>query len=205
LRFIASGLIGLSEKEHWVFPEPFVVDQQIELRLLYPQNIGMHYALLEANRDHIAVWEDWAHYATFESQEQYLRMCLDRYYNHTGFAAGIWFRAEHTPAHQYAGIISARTEFPRSSELGYWLSRQFTGRGITTRAVKVVTRHLLLETSANRVLLAIATGNTASRAVAERAGFKLDGILRQDAMLQGTFIDRAIYTMIANDLETARR
>src|SRR5260221_5841543 len=63
------------------------------------------------------------------------------------------------------------------AEAGYWLRSDARGRGLATRALMLVTR-IALEESARRVQLRAAVGNDASRRVAEKAGFRLEGVLR---------------------------
>jgi RimJ/RimL family protein N-acetyltransferase len=62
-------------------------------------------------------------------------------------------------------------------EIGYWLRACARGRGLTTRALTLVTRHAV-EAGAARVQLRADVENVPSRRVAEKAGFTLEGILR---------------------------
>lgn len=56
-------------------------------------------------------------------------------------------------------------------EIGYWLGKEFWGRGIATRALKE-----FLEIEKTRPLMAhVATRNVASRRVLEKCGFKVIG------------------------------
>lgn len=70
-------------------------------------------------------------------------------------------------------------------EVGYWLAAPARGQGHATRAVRLICdwgfRALRLE----RIDLMAAVGNPASQAVAQRAGFTREAVLR--SYLQGTF------------------
>ena len=57
--------------------------------------------------------------------------------------------------------------------VGYWLLADARGRGLATRAVRLVVAWAFEAWSITRVGLNAATANAASRAVAERAGFRL--------------------------------
>lgn len=100
------------------------------------------------------------------------------------------------------GSIGVRWNEPRDvAEVGYWLRAGARGRGITTRALVLVTRFALAQGAA-RVQLRAATGNVASRRVAEKAGFRLDGILRSahhNARL-GRRVDWAMYSLLPGEL-----
>jgi RimJ/RimL family protein N-acetyltransferase len=64
------------------------------------------------------------------------------------------------------------------AEIGYWTREDARGRGATTRALTLVTRHAL-EEGAARVQLRADVENVPSRRVAEKAGFTAEGVLRE--------------------------
>jgi RimJ/RimL family protein N-acetyltransferase len=63
-------------------------------------------------------------------------------------------------------------------DIGYWARRDVRGRGLVTRALVLVSRFALRHEGAARVQLRADVENTASRRVAEKAGFSLEGVLR---------------------------
>ena len=63
------------------------------------------------------------------------------------------------------------------AEIGYWIREDARGQGATTRAVGLITRWTLAY-GAERVQLRADVENVASRRVAEKAGFSLEGVLR---------------------------
>jgi RimJ/RimL family protein N-acetyltransferase len=64
------------------------------------------------------------------------------------------------------------------AEVGYWVAPQARGRGICTRAVRLVSRWALERPGMERLQLRADEENVASRKVAENAGFTQEGILR---------------------------
>jgi RimJ/RimL family protein N-acetyltransferase len=66
---------------------------------------------------------------------------------------------------------------PRT-EVGYWLRSTATGRGYATEGVLALTQWALADLGATRVELVTDERNAASRAVAERCGFVLEGTHR---------------------------
>jgi ribosomal-protein-serine acetyltransferase len=167
--------------------------EQIELRLLHPDDIRVHYALLDANRHHIGVYEDWVKTATFDHQQAFLQTCWERYQTGTGFAAAIWYRETRDNPHMHVGTLTAATVDYRTVQMSYWLAESQTGKGIATRTVKAASKRLL-RAGVRHVQLVIALANTPSRAVAERANFRLDRIETHDATGGSSPIDRAVYT-----------
>lgn len=61
--------------------------------------------------------------------------------------------------------------------LGYALSAEHRGRGLATRAVKLLLHHLAVTGAATTAALLIDPDNASSRALASRAGFSADGEL----------------------------
>ena len=79
-----------------------------------------------------------------------------------------------------AGSLGLRISVPafRVAEVGYGLRAGWRGRGLATRAVRLVTEWAFLQAGVARLELGAAVGNQASRRVAERAGFQPEGVAR---------------------------
>lgn len=65
-------------------------------------------------------------------------------------------------------------------EIGYWLATELEGRGYMTEAVVRITEFAFETLGARRVEIRCDEENVKSRSVAERAGFELEGILKND-------------------------
>jgi RimJ/RimL family protein N-acetyltransferase len=86
-------------------------------------------------------------------------------------------------------------------EIGYWVRRDARGRGVMTRALVLAARWTF-ERGAARVQLRADVENIASRRVAEKAGFQLEGVLRSahwNARL-GRRQDWAMYSLLPGEL-----
>ena len=67
-------------------------------------------------------------------------------------------------------------------EIGYWCSTRFSGQGYTTEAVRGIAALAFEALGAKRVEIRCDPLNRLSARVAERAGFRLQGELRNDAL-----------------------
>jgi ribosomal-protein-alanine N-acetyltransferase len=76
------------------------------------------------------------------------------------------------------GSIARHQRAEHRAELGYWLVPQARGRGVATRALRLVSAWSLGVTGLIRLELFTHPDNHASQAVAERAGFTLEGLRR---------------------------
>lgn len=86
----------------------------------------------------------------------------------------------------------------RRFEIGYWTRSGATGRGYAVECVQALTDLCFARLAARRVEIRADARNAASRAVAERAGFTLEGVLRRDSLApDGAPRDTAVYARIA--------
>ncbi len=88
-------------------------------------------------------------------------------------------------------------------EIGYALGPEARGRGIATRALGLVTRYALGERGLERVQLNISVDNDASMRVAERCGYRREGVLRSLYMKPGRRADFVVYSRLPGDEEAA--
>ncbi|HEX6986895.1 MAG TPA: GNAT family N-acetyltransferase [Planctomycetaceae bacterium] len=87
-----------------------------------------------------------------------------------------------------------------TAEIGYWLGEPFWGRGIATAAVRALTRHALTTLGYRRLFATALMTNAASRRVLEKAGYRLEGVLRRSAVKNGRVLDQALYAIVDEDL-----
>jgi len=82
-------------------------------------------------------------------------------------------------------------------EIGYWLRASLCRRGYMTEAVKALTAFSFDRLNAVRVEIKTDNRNQRSWRVAERAGFALEGTIRNDMRLaDGTLRDTRVYSRI---------
>ncbi|MCS0636031.1 GNAT family N-acetyltransferase [Streptomyces sp. LP05-1] len=85
-------------------------------------------------------------------------------------------------------------------ELGFWTAREHRGRGYTAEAVTALARWTLAERDCHRLEWWAEVGNAGSRAVAERAGFRYEGVRRAGLLNHGTLRDCWIGALLPGDL-----
>jgi RimJ/RimL family protein N-acetyltransferase len=86
-------------------------------------------------------------------------------------------------------------------EVGYWASPAARGRGLTTRALRVLSEWLLETAGAARLQIRADVLNAASIRVAEKAGFFREGVLRSTGYntRAGRRIDYAVYSLLPGE------
>jgi len=79
--------------------------------------------------------------------------------------------------------------FGHKAELGAWIAQKYWNKGIMTQVIKIITAYAFKTFKLKRIYARIFTPNLGSKAVAEKNGFKLEGILKKDAKKDGKYYD----------------
>lgn len=84
-------------------------------------------------------------------------------------------------------------------ELGYFVDKDYEGKGITSRSISEIINYCFNVLKINKLFLRTALDNIGSRRVAEKNGFLEEGVLRKDFMNEnGELIDVVYYGLIRN-------
>lgn len=93
-------------------------------------------------------------------------------------------------------VVTGNFEKAYCAEIGYWLGREFWGRGIATEVLTLVSQYLLTHTAVVRITAQVFVGNTASCRVLEKCGFIQEARLHQAAFKNGCHHDVLLYAKI---------
>ena len=87
-------------------------------------------------------------------------------------------------------------------EVGYWTAARARGRGLTTRALRLLSGWALREVGAEWVQLRADVRNGASIRVAEKAGFTCEGTLRASGFnsRENRRVDYAVYSLLPSEV-----
>ncbi|MBI4420266.1 MAG: GNAT family N-acetyltransferase [Gemmatimonadetes bacterium] len=87
-----------------------------------------------------------------------------------------------------------------SAEMGYWLGTALWGQGIMTSALKAVTAYAFRQHPELRRIYAVPYAwSPASMRVLEKAGYRLEGRMRQSAIKDGHVIDQLLYAILRDE------
>ncbi len=85
------------------------------------------------------------------------------------------------------------------AELGYMVAAHARGRGVAREALALLTRWAFEERGILRAYLLIDVDNPASKRVAERAGYTLEGVMRSTYLKQGRRSDTELWSRLPSD------
>jgi len=141
-------------------------------------------------------WMPWAKTRpTANDTEIFCRESAAKFLMRSAFEFGIWTPDER----RYVGAIGLHPHdwnIPRF-EIGYWIRTADAGRGFATEAVRALTDFAMKHVRPARLQIRAERENAASRRVAEKSGFELEGIHRKETIgNDGTLRDMCYYAFI---------
>lgn len=96
--------------------------------------------------------------------------------------------------------VHGSAEDPALASIGYWLRHGARGQGAATIAVGLASRWAFTDLGIERLELTTAPDNAASQAVAGRAGFTREGVLRAAMRTRHGRRDSVLFSLLPGDL-----
>ncbi|MEV5848070.1 GNAT family N-acetyltransferase [Streptomyces sp. NPDC051985] len=104
------------------------------------------------------------------------------------------------PAGELAGMLALTMRSLGAAEVGFWTAKEHRGHGYTTEATRAAAHWAFTRMAIDRVEWRAEVGNHGSRAVAERAGFTVEGTLRSSLNNKGVLRDCWVGSLLPSDL-----
>ena len=172
------------------------IQDDVYLTLMEERHADVIFEAANRDRAYLREWLPWVDQSTgVDDILKFNRRSLEQFANNEGMATGIWCEGE------FAGTVGTHKIdwMNRRVEIGYWLGSKFRGRGIITAGCRALTHHAFSEWKLNRVEIHCAVGNEKSCGIAKRLGFQFEGVLREGQLLNGTYVDINVYSMLAGE------
>lgn len=100
---------------------------------------------------------------------------------------------------EFCGVIGIYTqafEYAHAAEIGYWLAEPFWNRGIATEAIKAFSKLIFTTTNLKRLYNPVTTKNIASVRVMEKAGYQLEGTLKDSVCHHNELFDEKLFALL---------
>ena len=112
-----------------------------------------------------------------------------------------------TDPQTHIGNISIWTvsKLGKIGEIGYWVRSDRTSGGVCTEAVDRVLEEGYSSLGFHKTILRIAVGNNASDRVAEKLGFTREGVLREELLIRGNWVDHSLWSLLDREYRALRR
>lgn len=176
-------------------PQPVLKGEPVSLRL--PESKDIPAVLATANDPET---QRWTPLPEFDPER------AEKYVANSG---GRWERGDGTrwviagPDDECVGLfdLSFAPGDPGAGEVFFASAPQARGKGYMTAALRLAARWALLEHGLERLEWQALVGNVGSQRVAEKAGFKHEGILRLRCLQRGVRYNSWVASLLRDDLE----
>ena len=174
-------------------PLPADLGDGLVLRRLTMDDLEPVWALVQDQRARLEPWMPWIDATTtIDDQRRWLENVV---HDQDSMEGGGLFVDE-----RYVGGAGLTWEASGvRGEIGYWISDEFEGRGLVTRAVRALLDIGFGEIGLRRIEIKAGTANTRSRAIPERLGFAQTGIEPGGGRGAHGPYDHVVYTMQADE------
>ncbi|UNS97448.1 GNAT family N-acetyltransferase [Streptomyces tubbatahanensis] len=186
-------------------------DDGAELRPLEPWQAEEFLAHMERGREFIGRHIGFPDQATdLESSRACLRSYADKAAADSGRIFGIWTEVPEgtrgSGGKLVGGVLFRTMNAAQGvAEAGCWLEPAAVGKGLITRACRVVVDWVIEERGFHRVEWLVSAANEPSIAVARRLGMTRDGVLRESHLYRGKRTDMEIWSVLAPEWRAAKR
>ncbi|TMR94497.1 GNAT family N-acetyltransferase [Nonomuraea basaltis] len=169
-------------------------DDGAELRPLEPWLAEEFLTHMDRGREFIGQYVGLPDVVTdLESSRSYLQAYAEKAAADTGRIYGIW-----TDGKLVGGVLFRTMDVEHGlAEAGCWLEPSAVGKGLVTRAARVIIDWAIEERGIHRVEWVASAANEASIAVARRLGMTKDGVLRESYPHRGKRHDMEVWSVLA--------
>ncbi|MFI4859895.1 MAG: GNAT family N-acetyltransferase [Phycisphaerales bacterium JB063] len=182
------------------------VDDGLTLRLVEPRHAEEMFAVVDANRAHLARWMPWPDITRSPADSRaYAERSLGDFAAHRAIALSIVLEGKIIGGSgwtDWKNEVDAMGVRHASADIGYWIAADYSGRGLVTRCVDVLTRYAFEVYDMHRLTIRAEPENHKSWGVAERCGYEREGTMRGVCLFRDRWVDHHLYAKI-NPAHTA--
>lgn len=178
---------------------PIIVSENIKLLPISETDAQQIFQIVDAQREYLGRWLPFVQYTkSAEDTLSFIRSVLSTPEEIREKIFCIYFDDI------FIGLISlkfnAADKPNQKTEIGYWISEVFQGKGIITCSAKTLIDLAFNELNMNRVQIRCAVKNTRSKSIPNRLGFTFEGIERDGELLaDGIFTDLEVYSILKKE------
>jgi len=172
--------------------------------LVRPLELTDEQSLFEAVRESIpevSPWLVWCHenYSIEETRE-FLRSRADKSQGDEWYSFGVF---ERNSGGRFLGGVGLNfiNRVHQFGNLGYWVRTNAAGKGVASKAARLVARFGFEELGLHRIEILAAVSNVASQRVAEKIGAAREGVLRKRLLIRGESQDAVMFSLVPEDLQ----
>lgn len=173
---------------------------EYSLKLLEKADAMALFSTIYRNKAELNQWLPWVNSTrSVTDSKAFIEDSLYKYSRGENMITGIWHRQELIGCIGFNEISLVQ----RKAVIGYWLAKDYRGKGIVTIACHLLLKYAFEELKLNRIEILCADQNYSSRAVPQRLRFKEDGVLHDYLRLHDQYVDIILYSISRRDWNVA--
>lgn len=179
--------------------EIITVSEHIQLVPIQETDAEQIFELIDNQREYLGRWLPFVQYTqSVDDEREFIRSVLALPEDIREMIFCIYFDGE------FVGLIGLKfnelDNVNRKTELGYWLSENYQGKGIVTSSCNALMNLAFNQLKYNRVQIKCAVKNEKSKNIPKRLGFTFEGIERDGELLAGEqFTDLEVYSILKKE------
>lgn len=187
---------------------PVLLGPRVTLRTPRPSDYAAWYDLRRRSRDFLRPFEPRWTEADLTQRVYNARLRRGREESRAGTDYTFFIFQRETGGEELVGGLTLSNIRRRAAQfvtLGYWMGQDFAGQGLMTEAVGVTIPFVFDGLGLHRIHAAFLPGNTASRRVLEKNGFRKEGFAENYLQIDGRWCDHVLYGLTRERYEAAMR
>jgi ribosomal-protein-serine acetyltransferase len=175
-----------------------IVDTNIRLEEIALKHVDDIFNTIDKQREYLGKWLPFVPFTEERSDtEEFVNYQISMKYIHLTYV--IYFDNE------FAGLIGLKDidNINNKTEIGYWLSEHFQGRGIITKSCRALIKYAFEDLYMNRIQIRVAAGNEKSIRVAKRLNFTEEGVERAGERHGDVYFDLHVFSLLKNEVQPA--
>lgn len=173
-----------------------LIDNEMLLRSFQPDDAPELFRAVNESRQHLRPWFDWVDQTNkIEHSLHFIQKSLHELQYQESLALGIFYKSH------IIGSIGVHhwDHTTKRAELGYWIAKKYEGKGILNKCLIRFIDFLFNKAALNKIEIRFMPSNSRSARVAERLGFKTEGLIRQSSIRNGKLEDIVITGLLKTE------
>ncbi|OSZ82282.1 hypothetical protein CAP35_03165 [Chitinophagaceae bacterium IBVUCB1] len=173
-----------------------LIDNDLLLRSYQAEDAAELFRAVDASRQHLRPWLLWVDQTTKPDHSLlFIQASLQQQHNQEALALGIFHKQ------RIVGGIGMHhwDRTLQKAQLGYWVSKDYEGKGIVSACLERFIDFLFDKVGLNKLEIHFVVSNQRSARIAERHGFKTEGIIRDSYLMNGIFTDLAVTGLLKQE------
>lgn len=176
----------------------YKIDEELALKLIHINDTDEIFQLTDQSRAYLREWLPWLDGTTKpEDTLAFIQSSIKGYSENNSLTTVILFKGKKVGIAGFNSIDWTN----KIAYIGYWLGKDFQGKGIMTRVAKALTDYAFQELKLNKVEIRAAVNNKKSRSVPERLNYVEEGRIRQVEWLDDHYVDHVVYGILKEEWE----